>query len=147
MKREKGDCDMIEKDFELYYDLGNKLRLIRQEKNMTLAEVATKLNIAAKTLQRYECGERKIKLEVLQRLADIYEFDYDSFVKNVRLESIIRDYHIDFISKDGQLLLAESSTYPDEKKPSYEDLYHFIADSVKTLNNGQKIELIKLLSQ
>lgn len=138
---------MIEKDFELYYDLGEKLRELRVSKNFSLADVADKLHVAAKTLQRYECGERKIKLEILLKLSKIYEFNYYDFVKNIRLESIIRDYNIDVLSKDGDLILAESSNYPDTLPPTYEDLHHLISDSVKTLNNEQKIELIKLLSQ
>lgn len=138
---------MIEKDFELYYDLGEKLRELRVSNNFSLADVADKLHVAAKTLQRYECGERKIKLEILLQLSKIYEFNYYDFVKNIRLESIIRDYNIDVLSKDGDLILAESSNYPDTLPSSYEDLHHLISDSVKTLNNEQKIELIKLLSQ
>lgn len=138
---------MIEKDFELYYDLGEKLREIRVSKNLSLADVADKLHVAAKTLQRYECGERKIKLDILLRLSELYNFNYYDFVKNIRLESIIRDYDLDFVSKDGNLILAESSNYPDTKIVSYEDLHHLISNYVETLNNEQKIELIKLLSQ
>lgn len=138
---------MIEKDFELYYDLGDKLREVRLSKNLSLADVAKKLHVAAKTLQRYECGERKIKQDILLKLTEIYEIDYYQFVKNIRLESVIRDYDIQFTSKDGTLLLAETSPYPDTKELSFEKLRNIIAKSVTTLSNEQKIELIKLLSQ
>lgn len=138
---------MIEKDLELYYDLGEKLRELRLAKNLSLADVAQKLGVAAKTVQRYECAERKIRLEVLQKLAVIYDFNYYTFVKDIRLESIIRDYNIDFIYKEGNLILSESSSYLSSKQPSYDELHQLIADSVKTLDNEQKIELIKLLSQ
>lgn len=138
---------MIEKDFELYYDLGEKLREIRLSKNLSLADVADKLHVAAKTLQRYECGERKIKLDILLKLTDIYDINYYQFVKNIRLESVIRDYNMQFISKDGALLLAETSPYPKTDEPTYENLHNMIIKSVPTLNNDQKIELIKLLSQ
>lgn len=137
---------MIEKDFELYYDLGEKLREIRLSKNLSLADVADKLHVAAKTLQRYECGERKIKLDILLKLTEIYDIDYYQFVKNIRLGSVIRDYDISFVSKDGALLLAETSPY-ETKEPTYENLHDLISKSVTTLNNEQKIELIKLLSQ
>lgn len=138
---------MIEKDFELYYDLGEKLREIRLSKNLSLADVANQLHVAAKTLQRYECGERKIKLDILLKLTEIYEINYYQFVKNIRLESVIKDYNIEFASKDGTLLLAETSPYPKSYEPTYENLHNLISKSVTTLNNEQKIELIKLLSQ
>lgn len=138
---------MIEKDFELYYDLGEKLREIRLSKNLSLADVADELHVAAKTLQRYECGERKIKLDILLKLTEIYDINYYQFVKNIRLESVLRDYDMQFVSKDGNLLLAETSPYPESREPSYEDLHNLISKSVTALNNEQKIELIKLLSQ
>ncbi|OYP11100.1 helix-turn-helix protein [Lachnotalea glycerini] len=139
---------MSEKDFELYYEIGEKLREVRLEKSLTLAEVAVQLDIASKTLQRYECGERKIKVEALQKLASIYEFNYYNFVRDVRLDSIKKDYNIDLIYKDNKIqMLAESSSYPETKPLAFEDLREFITVNAKALRNDQKIELIKILSQ
>lgn len=138
---------MIEKELELYYELGEKLREIRLSKKLSLAEVAEKLHVTAKTLQRYECGERKIKSDIIIKLSEIYDFNYYQFVKNIRLESIIRDYNINFISNDGVLLLKEDSSYPLSDKPIYPYLYDLLNQSVDSLNNEQKIELIKILSQ
>jgi transcriptional regulator with XRE-family HTH domain len=139
---------MSEKDLELYYEIGEKLRVIRLERGMTLAEVSGKLNIASKTLQRYECGERKIKIEILQKLADIYGFHYYDFIKSVRLDSIKKDYNIDLIYMDNNVpILAETSVYPKDKEFSFEDLRELVAYNAKALSSEQKIELIKLLSQ
>lgn len=138
---------MIEKDLELYDALGEKLRDIRLSKKLSLANVASRLHIAPKTLQRYECGERKIKHDILIELTKIYEIDYYQLIKDIRLEAIRDDYHINFISNEGNLLLAESSTYPATNEYSYDHIRDLIENARSSFNNEQKIELIKLLSQ
>ena len=50
----------------------NRLKEVRKEKGYTLAAVAIIAGIANNTLSQYETGKRKPKLEMWQKLADIY---------------------------------------------------------------------------
>lgn len=50
----------------------NRLKEVRKEKGYTLAAAAIIAGIANNTLSRYETGKREPKLEIWQKLADIY---------------------------------------------------------------------------
>ncbi len=51
---------MTESDLELYGIVGKMFREIRESNGHTLEYVSNFLGIAPKSLQRYECGERKM---------------------------------------------------------------------------------------
>ncbi len=54
--------------------LNHRIKQLRQNAGMTLAELATKLSVKEATAQRYESGEIKnIKLETIKKIADIFE--------------------------------------------------------------------------
>ena len=50
----------------------NRLKEIRKKKGYTLIAAATVAGIANNTLSQYETGKREPKLEMWQKLADIY---------------------------------------------------------------------------
>lgn len=52
---------------------GTDLRKLRENKNMTLAQVSEQLNIPATTIAAYERGIRKPKIKNLVKLADFYD--------------------------------------------------------------------------
>lgn len=60
------------------------LREIRESKGYSLELGAEHLAIAPKSLQRYECGERKIKIGTIKSLCDFYGIDYDSFIQKAK---------------------------------------------------------------
>ncbi|AFS79643.1 transcriptional regulator, XRE family [Gottschalkia acidurici 9a] len=55
----------------------NRIRDIRNDKNLSQKQVAEKLNIAQNTLSQYETGERNIPNEILIRLALFYDTSID----------------------------------------------------------------------
>ena len=55
----------------------NRIRDIRNDKNLSQKQVAEKLNIAQNTLSQYETGERNIPNEILIKLALIYDTSID----------------------------------------------------------------------
>ena len=75
---------MSESDLELYGIVGKMLRDIRESKGYTLEVSAEHLGITPKSLQRYECGERKIKMGTLQSLCEFYGVEYDSFIRKAK---------------------------------------------------------------
>ena len=75
---------MNEFDFEFYTTIGGMLRDVRAKRGFTLEQVAEQLGVTPKTLQRYEIGERKIKLGVIKQLSHILSFDYDKFITEAK---------------------------------------------------------------
>ena len=51
-------------------ELGDRLRLLRGERDLTLAEVSEETGISVSTLSRLESGGRKATLELLLPLGD-----------------------------------------------------------------------------
>lgn len=76
---------MSESDLELYGIVGRMLREIRENKGLSLEICAEHLNIAPKSLQRYECGERKIKIGTIKELCNFYSVSYDNFITEAKL--------------------------------------------------------------
>lgn len=75
---------MSESDLELYGIVGKMLREVREEKGYSLESGAGHLSIAPKSLQRYECGERKIKIDTIKNLCEFYNIDYYEFISKAK---------------------------------------------------------------
>ena len=58
----------------------DKLRNLREDNDMTQAELGKKLNISQRTYAHYEAGTRDIPVETLIKLADIYDVSLDFLV-------------------------------------------------------------------
>ncbi len=76
---------MTESDLELYGIVGRMFREIRESKGLPLEAGASYLDIAPKSLQRYECGERKIKIGTIKELCDFYKISCDAFIMEAKL--------------------------------------------------------------
>ncbi len=57
-----------------------RLRRVREERGLTLAEVAARTNISKSTLSRLEHGQRRPSLELLLPLAETYRVPLDDLV-------------------------------------------------------------------
>ncbi len=88
---------MSDSDLELYGIVGRMFREIRESKDLSLEVVAEYLQIAPKSLQRYECGERKIKIGTIKELCIFYKIDYDDFIKKAKLQ-FGKNLYVDFSS-------------------------------------------------
>lgn len=64
---------------------GSRLRELRAEHDLTLAEVAEETGISISTLSRLEAGKRKVTLELLLPLAQVYRVGLDELVEPVPL--------------------------------------------------------------
>ena len=63
-----------------YVFLGHHLRLLRNNRSLTVQRVARMLNISVKTLYDYESGVRAISLNALYGLSQIYETSIDRII-------------------------------------------------------------------
>jgi len=83
----EGGTAMNEFDAAFYQLVGNKLRMLRKSGGLTLELAAERLGTTAKTIQRYEKGERKITAATLKALVEVLNGEYDAFLQSVRLEN------------------------------------------------------------
>lgn len=63
-------------------NLGEKLRLYRERKNMTQREVAEYLELEPAAISKYESGTREPNIESLKRLSEIFEVSLDELLKD-----------------------------------------------------------------
>jgi len=69
-------------DYEekLYKIIGSMLREARIKSGFTLEQAGEKIGVIAKTIQRYETGERKISINKLMELTSLFGTEYTSFM-------------------------------------------------------------------
>ncbi len=65
------------------FSLGRRLRHLRKERNLTLAQVAELSGVATSQLSLLENGKREAKLSTLQRIARVYDASLDDLTKPV----------------------------------------------------------------
>ena len=85
----------------------NRIKEIRQEKKLSLFDLAKKLNISQQAISLYEKGDREPKLETWQKLADFF---------NVPVDYLLG------ISKDRSTLTI------DDLNPEEQEAYERITD-------------------
>jgi HTH-type transcriptional regulator, competence development regulator len=69
--------------------IGEKLRNIREEKELPLRKVAALLDIDVAILSKMERGERKITKEVVLKLADIYNYNANDLLVSFLSDKIL----------------------------------------------------------
>lgn len=76
-------------DFMSIETIGEKLRNIREEKELPLRKVAALLDIDVAILSKMERGERRITKEVVLKLADIYNYSADDLLVSFLSDKIL----------------------------------------------------------
>lgn len=71
---------MTEELEEVLHAVGPRLRLLRQQRGATLAELAEETGISVSTLSRLEAGQRRPTLELLLPLARAHQVPLDELV-------------------------------------------------------------------
>lgn len=61
--------------------LGKKIKLYRENKNMTQSEIADILGVKAATISKYEAGTLEPNIESLKKLSDLFEVSIDELIK------------------------------------------------------------------
>ena len=69
--------------------IGEKLRHIREEKELPLRKVAALLDIDVAILSKMERGERKITKGIVLKLADIYNYNADELLVSFLSDKIL----------------------------------------------------------
>lgn len=102
-------------------EIGSRIKMIREEKKMTLQEVAEKIGVAKSTIQRYEAGTiAKIKLPIISAIANTLDVNPSWIIGKVEERNV--NMKADYILHDSYYdLVIEMQS----KKVPAEDLKRF----------------------
>lgn len=91
--------------------IGEKLRHIREEKELPLRKVAALLDIDVAILSKMERGERKITKEVVLKLADIYDYNPDELLVSYLSDKILYEIQNEDLGIEALKVAEERAKY------------------------------------
>lgn len=91
--------------------IGEKLRHIREEKELPLRKVAALLDIDVAILSKMERGERKITKEVVLKLADIYDYNPDELMVSYLSDKILYEIQNEDLGIEALKVAEERAKY------------------------------------
>lgn len=91
--------------------IGEKLRHIREEKELPLRKVATLLDIDVAILSKMERGERRITKEVVLKLADIYDYNVDNLLVSFLSDKILHEIKDEDLGIEALKVAEERAKY------------------------------------
>jgi transcriptional regulator with XRE-family HTH domain len=91
--------------------IGEKLRHIREEKELPLRKVAALLDIDVAILSKMERGERKITKEVVLKLADIYDYNADELLVSFLSDKILYEIQDEDLGIEALKVAEERAKY------------------------------------
>ena len=96
--------------------IGEKLRQIREEKELPLRKVASILDIDVAILSKMERGERKLTKEVVQKLAKIYQYEENELMVLFLSDKIVNELQGEDLSIDALKVAEEKIKYQNTKR-------------------------------
>lgn len=133
---------MSDSDLELYGIVGRMFREIRESQDLSLETVSEYLQIAPKSLQRYECGERKIKMGTIKELCTFYKIEYDDFIKEAKLR-FGKNLYIEEPLKIMQYYNQLNDIGKREAEKRVEELTHLPKYAQESENQNNTVEFSK----
>jgi len=91
--------------------IGEKLRHIREEKELPLRKVAALLDIDVAILSKMERGERRITKEVVLKLADIYDCNADDLLVSFLSDKILYEIQDEELGIEALKVAEERAKY------------------------------------
>ncbi len=91
--------------------IGEKLRNIREEKELPLRKVAALLDIDVAILSKMERGERRITKEVVLKLADIYYYNAEDLLVSFLSDKILYEIQDEDLGIEALKVAEERAKY------------------------------------
>jgi transcriptional regulator with XRE-family HTH domain len=91
--------------------IGEKLRSIREEKELSLRKVAGLLDIDVAILSKMERGERKISKEIVLKLADIYNYNAHELLVSFLSDKILYEIQNEDLGIEALKVAEERAKY------------------------------------
>ena len=98
-------------DFMSTETIGEKLRHIREEKELPLRKVAALLDIDVAILSKMERGERRITKEVVLKLANIYDYNTDDLLVSFLSDKILYEIQDEDLGIEALKVAEEKAKY------------------------------------
>ena len=98
-------------DFMSTETIGEKLRHIREEKELPLRKVAALLDIDVAILSKMERGERRITKEVVLKLANIYDYNVDDLLVSFLSDKILYEIQDEDLGIEALKVAEEKAKY------------------------------------
>lgn len=86
--------------------IGEKIKTLRKERNLTQKELANKIGVTASTVTKYENGQLEPNIEVLNKIADIFNISISDLIDNNNSK---KELHI------GHKLLSIRKSFSNEE--------------------------------
>jgi HTH-type transcriptional regulator, competence development regulator len=91
--------------------VGEKLRNIREAKELPLRKVSLLLDIDVAILSKMERGERKITKEIVLKLADIYDYNTDELLVLYLSDKILHEIKDEELGIEALKVAEEKAKY------------------------------------
>ena len=91
--------------------IGEKLRHIREVKELPLRKVAALLDIDVAILSKMERGERKITKEVVLKLAEVYDYNTDELLVSFLSDKILYEIQDEDLGIEALKVAEEKAKY------------------------------------
>jgi transcriptional regulator with XRE-family HTH domain len=91
--------------------IGEKLRHIREEKELPLRKVAALIDIDVAILSKMERGERRITKEVVLKLANIYDYNADDLLVSYLSDKILYEIQDEDLGIEALKVAEEKAKY------------------------------------
>ncbi len=88
-------------------DLGQFIRELRKERNLTLHQVAIGVDIDSPMLSKIERSERLATTDQAKRLATFFKVDENSLLAKLMAEKIIKDYGANDLTLNAVVIVQE----------------------------------------
>lgn len=74
-------------------DLGDKIKLLRTNKNLTQEELSSKLHITRQTISKWESNKSIPDIIKVKELCQVFEISIDDFLSNTSYQKKTRKYY------------------------------------------------------
>jgi transcriptional regulator with XRE-family HTH domain len=91
-------------------ELGQYIKSLRNEQNLTLHQVAKDTDIDMTMLSKIERGERLPTIEQIKRLASFFQLNENELLTKLTAEKIVKDYGINETTLNAVQLVEEQIT-------------------------------------
>src|SRR5574344_927656 len=120
----------------------NILKQLRDEKKYSQEDIAKKIGISRQTYNKYENFETKPTLEVVEKLAKLYDVDYSCIIDNKMPEKIVYNVVKENCEKDESDIRID---IPSNNIEKFKQVFIYILNKVGAKPNVGQTVLYKLL--
>ena len=122
--------------------IGSKIREIREKRNMSLDDLAEKLDTTKQTVSRYERGDRQANQDILFQLSDIFNVSIDEFfppkknttdelTRALEMTDGLKAKDIEFLHQ----LIEKALSYEGEEREKFMESIRFTVEYYNKMND------------